>query len=268
MTAKIKLKLKKRTLTGRKLKALRRQGILPANIYGKDIKSLAVQLPVQEFKSAFDQAGETNIVELKVHQEAKPRPALITNIHLHPVTGSYLHADFHQVDLTKKVTVDIPIQLVGEAPAVAKGGVLLQLLNEISVEALPNDLPDKFTVDISQLNQIGQGISLKDIKFDTAKVKLLADNPEELIVKIEEPAKEEEKPEPAVADEAAEPSPEAEAPTPDQAKSEEKDQEDQPAQKTQPVKSPQATEKGQPNQDKKPVDSKSKPSKAEPKPSK
>jgi len=161
MADKIKLKLDKRSLAGRKVKQLRRQGILPANIYGKGIKSLAVQLPTKDFKAAFDRAGETNIVELMVNKETKPRPVLITNIHIHPVTGDYLHVDLYQVDLTKKVTVDIPIELTGEAPAVAQGGVLLQLLDEISVEALPTDLPDKFDIDVSKLSQIGQGISLK-----------------------------------------------------------------------------------------------------------
>lgn len=194
MPDKIKLQVAKRKITGRKVRQLRQQGILPANIYGKDIKSLAVQLPTKDFKAAYTQVGETNILEVTVDKDTKSRPVLIHNVHFHPVTDDFLHADFYQVDLTKKVTVNIPIELKGEAPAVSKGGVLFQLLNETEVEALPTDLPDKFAIDISKLEEIGQGISLKDIKLPP-KVKFLTDNLNELIVKIEEPAKEEEKPE-------------------------------------------------------------------------
>lgn len=194
MPDKIKLKVQKRKITGRKIRKLRQQGILPGNIYGKDVKSLAVQLPMKDFKTAFDQTGETGIIEVSVDKETKARPVLIHNIHLHPVTDEFLHADFHQVDLTKKVTVDIPIELKGEAPAVSKGGVLLQLMDEVEVEALPTDLPDKFEINVSKLEEIGQGISLKDLKV-SSKAKLMTDNLDQLVVKIEEPTKEEEKPE-------------------------------------------------------------------------
>jgi len=193
MTDKIKLKVTKRKITGRKVKQLRREGILPANIYGKDVKSLAVELPTKDFKQVFQKAGETSIIEITVDKETKTRPVLVHNIHLHPVTDEFLHADFHQVDLTKKVTVDIPIELLGIAPAVSKGGILLQVMDEVEVEALPTDLPDKFEIDISKLEEIGQAISLKELKI-AKKVKLIKDNLDELIVKIEEPTKEEEKP--------------------------------------------------------------------------
>lgn len=211
MSDKIRLKVSPRSLLGRKVKKLRREGSLPANIYGRGIKSLAVQLPVKDFKAAHTQVGETGIIEVVVDKETKTRSVLIHNVHRHPVTDDYLHVDFHQVDLTKKVSVNIPIELVGEAPAVSKGGVLLQLLDEIEVEALPADLPEKFTIDVSQLEEIGQSINLKNIKVDTKKVKLLSDNLDELIVKIEEPAKEEEKPVEPEAEAEAEEKPEAEA---------------------------------------------------------
>jgi large subunit ribosomal protein L25 len=194
MSDKIKLQVTQRSLTGRKIKKLRQKGILPANIYGKDIKSLSIELPLKDFKAAFAQAGETSIIELLVDKETKPRPVLIHNVHLHPVTDAFLHADFHQVDLTKKVTVNIPIELKGEAPAVSKGGVLLQLIDEVEVEALPTDLPDKFELEVSKLEEIGQSISLKELKLSD-KVKLMIENLDELVVKIEEPTKEEEKPE-------------------------------------------------------------------------
>lgn len=189
----IKLKVDLRKITGRKVKQLRRDQILPGNIYGKGTKSVAVQLPLKDFKPVFATAGETGIVAISVAKETKPRPVLIHNVHLDPVTDEFLHVDFHQVDLTQKVTVAVPIELIGEAPAVVQGGVLVQLLNEIEVEALPTDLPDKFAVDVSKLETIGQGITLKDLKVSD-KVKLMVENLDELVVKIEAPAKEEEKP--------------------------------------------------------------------------
>ncbi len=191
MSDKLKLKVNSRKLTGRKVKQLRREGTIPANIYGKGIKSVSIQQPLKDFATAFKQVGETGILELVVDKETKTRPVLIHNVQQHPVTGEILHVDFRQVDLTETVTVSIPIEISGEAPAITKGGVLIQLINEVEVEALPADLPDKFTLDVSQLEEIGQGFSLKDLKV-SPKVKLLTENLEELVVKIESPTKEEE----------------------------------------------------------------------------
>lgn len=186
-----KLKAESRKISGRKVKQLRREGIIPANVYGKDVKSLSIQIPVKDFKTAFAKVGETGILDLEINKEVKPRPVLVNSVQIHPVTDDILHVDFRQVDLTKKVAVSIPIEVTGESPAVTQGGVLIQLIHEVEVEALPRDLPDKFTLNVSKLESIGQGISLKDIKVDAAKVKLMAENLNELVVKIEEPTKEE-----------------------------------------------------------------------------
>jgi large subunit ribosomal protein L25 len=194
MSDKIKLSVQKRKIIGRKVKSLRREGIIPANIYGKEVKSLAIQVPAKEFDQVYKLSGETGIIDLQVDKDAKARSVLVNQIHHHPVTDQCLHVDFHQIDLTKKISVNIPLELTGTAPAVNKGGVLLQLIDEIEVEALPTNLPDKFELDISKLEEIGQSISLKDIKIDLKKVKFTTENLEELIVKIEAPTKEEEKP--------------------------------------------------------------------------
>jgi len=191
MPDKLKLKVNSRKLTGRKVKQLRAQGILPANIYGKGVKSVSIQQPLKDFIVAFKQVGETGILELTIDKETKPRPVLVHHVQQHPVTDEILHVDFRQVDLTETVTVKIPVEITGEAPAITKGGVLIQLINEVEVEALPADLPDKFTLDVSHLEEIGQGLSLKDLKV-SPKVKLLAEKLEELVVKIESPTKEEE----------------------------------------------------------------------------
>jgi len=99
------LTAEKRKVFGRKLKTLRREDILPANIYGKKVKSLAVQLGLKDFLPIYQLAGETGLVELKVKGEQKIRPVLIHNVQLHPVTDQPLHADFYQVDLKEKAKI-------------------------------------------------------------------------------------------------------------------------------------------------------------------
>ncbi len=188
---KIKLAVEKRKITGRKVKVLRRDGFLPANIYGKKVKSLAVQLKTKEFLPAFKGAGETGLVEVKVAGEEKARPVLIHNVHFHPVSGDPLHADFYQVDLKEKVTTKVPVELIGEAPAVKeKIGILIQPLNEVEVEALPTDLPEKIEVNISDLKAINDIVSVDKVKVPSG-VKILTDA-KEILAKIEPPAKEEE----------------------------------------------------------------------------
>lgn len=191
------LQAQKRNLMGRKVKTLRREGMLPANIFGKKIKSVAIQVMMQDFSKVYEEAGETNLISLKVANEKQARPVLATNLQKDPVTDTVIHVDFREVDLSQKVTVAVPIEIVGESPAVKeKGAVLLRLLDEIEVEALPKDLPDKITIDISGLTEFDQGITVKDLKV-AKEVAVLAD-PQESVVMVQEPKKEEEAP-PAVA---------------------------------------------------------------------
>jgi len=187
---KLKLAVEKRKLTGRQVKKLRQEGILPANIFGKKIKSQAVQVSLKDFLPVWEKAGETGLVEIKVTGEDKVRPILLHNLQLDAVTDKPLHADFYQVDLKEKITSEIPVELIGEAPAVIqKVGILIQPLSEVEVEALPTDLPDQFTVDISKLEKIDDAITVAVLKAP-AGVKILT-SPKQILVKIEPLAKEE-----------------------------------------------------------------------------
>lgn len=215
-----------RTVLGRKVKTLRKQGLLPANIFGKKIKSQSISVSYPEFNKLFRQAGETALVDLKIEKEAKSRPVLIANVSRHPVTGNYLHADFHQVDLTEKVTASIPVRLSGEAPAVKdKAAVLVSVLSQIEVKALPADLPDHIEISVEKLAEFGDSILVKDLKIP-AGVELLT-GAGETVATVQQPKEEvEEKPAPPaegeVPAEAAEgvvPSPAAEKPKPDDKKS-------------------------------------------------
>lgn len=188
---KLKVEVEKRKITGRKVKRLRGEGILPANIYGKKIKSLAVQLELKHFLPIYQEAGETGVVALKVKGEEKIRPVLIHNVQFDPVTDQPLHADFYQVDLKEKVTTSIPIELIGESAAVEqKIGILIQPLTEVEVEALPTELPDKFEIDIGKLKGVDDAITVADLKVPKG-VEVLT-SAKEILAKIEPPAKEEE----------------------------------------------------------------------------
>ena len=188
---KIKLLVEKRKLVGRQVKLLRKDSVLPANIYGRKVKSLAVQVDLKSFLPVLKEAGEAGLVELKVKGEDKIRPVLIHNIQYHSVSDQPLHADFYQVNLKEKVTTKIPVELVGESPAVkSKVGILIQPLSEIEVEALPTDLPEKIEVDISKLENIDDAVLVSDVKLEET-VKVLTDTTQ-ILVKIDTPAKEEE----------------------------------------------------------------------------
>lgn len=178
-----KLTVEKRKVLGKKVTKLRKMGILPANIYGKNIKSLAVQVPQKEFDKVFKEVGETGLVEIEVNGEIKP--VLIHNVQFNPLTRLTLHADFYQVDLKQKVKAIVPVTAVGEAKAVAeKVGILLQPLAEVEVEALPVDLPEHIEVDVSPLAVIDEQITVGDLKLPEG-VSVLSD-PSQIVVKIAE----------------------------------------------------------------------------------
>lgn len=188
--------VEKRKIKGRKVKKLRKEGILPANIYGRKTKSLAVQTSLKEAEKVFAQVGETGLVELTVKGEKQPRPVLLHNPQYDPVSNQLIHLDFYQVDLSEKVTATVPIEVSGEAPAVEKGeGILVMVMDEVEVEALPTDLPEKFVVDVSSLEKVDDAITIADLK--TGKEVEIKAAPDQVVVKIEPPTKEEEAPPPA-----------------------------------------------------------------------
>lgn len=184
------LSASKRTVFGRKTKQLRKQGIIPANIFGKKIESMAIELEKNNLLDTMRKAGETGLIHLKIKGDDKVHPVLVSGYAQHPVTDEMLHVDFHEVDLKQKTTATVPLKTVGESEAVKSGMVLVMFKNELEVEALPTDLPDSIEVDISGLTEVGMFIHAKDLKYDRSKVTVeMAD--EEPIATIQEPAKEE-----------------------------------------------------------------------------
>ncbi|OGD84968.1 hypothetical protein A2165_04570 [Candidatus Curtissbacteria bacterium RBG_13_40_7] len=173
-----------RKVFGRKVKSLRKEDFIPAHVFGHKIKTIHVQVKAGEFSKVFDKVGETGIVDLSV--DGEKRPVLIRNLQIHPVTDQPLHIDFYQVNLTEKVKVNVPIEVVGESPAVEKKiGLLLTPVSEVEIEALPADIPEKIEIDISKLANVGDETKVKDLPVDRTKVEILAE-PELVVVQIGE----------------------------------------------------------------------------------
>lgn len=190
MTEKIILAAEKRKISGKKVKQLRREGTLPANIFGKGLKSIAIEIPIKVFLNTFKKAGETHLVELKLGEAI--HNVLIHKVQVDPVTDTPLHVDFQAVSLKEKISATVPVQVVGESPAEKeKIGILVQQLSEIEVEALPTDLPDHFEADVSGLNAVNAAVFVKDLNFDKSKVFIKTDDLEKIVAKVEPPAKEE-----------------------------------------------------------------------------
>ena len=149
------LKAQKREMLGRKVKKLRQQGQLPATVYGKKLESENLLVSSMDFAKVFAETGLTGLIELVL--DGSTKPVLVHHVQRHPVKDSILHVEFHQVDLKEKVHANVPLVFVGESPVVVqKQGVLLSLVSEIEVEALPTDLPEKIEVDVSVLAEVDQ----------------------------------------------------------------------------------------------------------------
>lgn len=171
-----------RKITGKQVKKLRREGILPANVYGKDIKSQSLQLPLSDFQKVFAEAGETGVVDLEIGKQVVP--VLIHNLHT-DYRNTPLHADFFKVNLKEKVSAMVPVEISGEAKAAVDNlGLLEKITNEIEVEALPTDLPENVPVNVEGLAQVGDQITVGDLKAPST-ITILSD-PSLVIVKIGE----------------------------------------------------------------------------------
>jgi large subunit ribosomal protein L25 len=188
-----------RSVLGKKVKKLRREGLLPANVYGKGLSSTALQVKIEDFNAVYKQVGETGLVDLKLKDSSKP--VLIKSLQYDYKTQSPLHADFYQVNLKEKVKMMVPIVMIGEPVAVTdKAGILLQALQEVEVEALPESLPENIEANVEHLAAVGEHISVGDLKAPEG-VSILTDAGQ-VVVNIGELTVEE--PEPEVEEEAVE----------------------------------------------------------------
>lgn len=159
----IELKAQKRDIFGKKLHKQREAGLLPVVVYGAGEKAISLFVDTKEFLKIWKQAGESSIVSL--HTPNAKKEVLIQEVSLHPVSDKPLHADLYMVKADQAIRVSIPIKFEGVSPAAKTfGGVLVKVLHEVEVEALPANLPHEFTVDVSKIVNLEDVITVKDIK--------------------------------------------------------------------------------------------------------
>ncbi len=185
---KIELNAQVRTVLGSKVGQLRKSGLVPAVLYGKDQEPISLQVPQRDFNKTYHAAGESTLVYVTV--DGKIYPTIIHDIARDPASDAVIHADFYKVNLSEKIKTNVPVVFSGESQAVKDGGILVRNVNELEVEALPTDLPHEITVDISRLVKFGDQLLLKDLNLGS-KVHLTA-NLEDIIVTVQEPISEEE----------------------------------------------------------------------------
>lgn len=181
------IKAEIRTVLGRKVKHLRDAGLVPSTIYGHKFESVSIQFNALELQKIYDKVGESGLIELLVGSDKYN--ILFRNPQYSPVESEIVHIDCYKVNLKEKISAFIPIVLIGESPALKDGNTLVTITDEVEVEALPTDLPESIEIDISILTEVGQMITVEDIKLDEKVVMLtLLD---QAIVKVEEPRAEE-----------------------------------------------------------------------------
>jgi large subunit ribosomal protein L25 len=188
------LKAEERTVLGKKVKKLRREGFLPGNVYGKGLNSYALQVKLSDFVNVYKEAGDTGLVDLSY--DGKSKPVLIKNLQQNYATRTLLHVDFYQVNLKEKIKATVPIVLAGEPKAVTdKVGLLLQTQSDVEIEALPDKLPENIEISVEHLAELGEQVTVADLKAPEDVV-ILTD-PAQTVAKIVEPVAEEPEPEAA-----------------------------------------------------------------------
>ena len=174
--------IENRSMTGKKVKALRRAGITPANIFGHGIESHSIQANTVTLEKTLARAGGTHLITLK-NPSDKDRQVLVTGIRKDPITGKLLHVDFHQVSLKDKVKVAVPLVFEGETKASRRNDlVVLENLNSIEVECLPTEIPENITIDISELAEAGDRLLVSDLILDE-KITVLT-NPDDMLIAV------------------------------------------------------------------------------------
>lgn len=187
--SKYQIKATVRELLGRKVKKLRKEGMIPATVYGHKFDSISIQLNLLESERIFMEGGESTLVDLEL--DGKNIPILFRNPQYHPMTGDLIHIDCYKVNLKEKISTMVPLEFVGESEAVKAGNTLVEVTDEIEVEALPTDLPESIEVDLTKLENLESIITVGDLVVDKSKIEILT-NLEQVIAKVEEPKTEEE----------------------------------------------------------------------------
>jgi large subunit ribosomal protein L25 len=157
------LDAQKREILGKKVKGLRKQGLIPATVYGKGVEPVSVQLEERGFNTLYRKVGKTALIDLNIPGLSK-LSVFVQTVQRHPITRVIIHADLKAVDVNKPVQIEVPITVTGESPLVARGDAMLNhVINTVLIEALPGNLPQHIDVDINGLDQLDKTITVADL---------------------------------------------------------------------------------------------------------
>lgn len=176
------LVIKAKDRENKKPNQIRREGFIPATVYGHGFTSKSIQINAKEF-SKVPHKAYSHINELEINGENLP--VIIRNVQTDPVYDEFLNIEFYRIKSDEKIKVKVPLNYIGHSPAVVAGGVLIVSLNEIDVQCLPKDIPDFIEVNLEDIKEIGQGIQAKDLKMPE-HIQVLT-RTEELLAKVEIP---------------------------------------------------------------------------------
>jgi large subunit ribosomal protein L25 len=179
----IELNVTKREILGKKVRFLRRQGITPVHLFGHGIESQALQCDAAKLQQVLAEAGKTKLINFKIDGEKKARSVIVREVEIELPRRGLVHVDFYQVRKAEEMKVEVPVVLVGEAPALkVRENTLLQELDTLSVECLPANIPASVELDISSLTESGQVLRVKDIELEKGVTVL--NDPEVVVAKI------------------------------------------------------------------------------------
>lgn len=187
---KAKLKAKGRLEKGKKVNKGRREGLIPAVVYGKGIKAQNIWIDALAFRKMLKKSGESTIIDLEI-DEKNGRNVIIQEVQRDPVSYKIIHLDFFQVRMDEEIETEVELVFIGESPAVKElGGVLVRNMDKIEVRCLPADLPSNIEVDISSLKTFEDQIAIKDLKIGKGvEIKI---EPETVVAVVAPPRSEEE----------------------------------------------------------------------------
>ena len=159
------LQLEPRALTGKKVRRLRREGIVPGNVYGRGRESVAVQASLVELRRVFRAVDRNAVVTAQISGEGETRPVVLRSVQRHPVTHDVEHVDLYHIDLNRPIHSSVRVLIVGEelCEAITLGGVLVHSMDSVMLEALPMDMPAELTIDVSALEHFGQSVHVSEL---------------------------------------------------------------------------------------------------------
>lgn len=189
-TEQVELAAEKRSVLGKQVSRLRRQGWVPGVMYGRGFDPVSLQFKERSLRQLLSHVGGSQLVGVKVEGAKKPQMAIVRDVQRDPTKGTLIHVDFYRVEMTERLTTEVPLVMIGESPVAQRGeGILMHGLSVIEVECLPGDLVDGLEVDLSDLIEVDQGIYVRDLAIPSG-IDILTD-PDEMIARVV-PLKEEE----------------------------------------------------------------------------